>query len=406
MDHEAQLEVLLQRQKLFERLARIQRSISHHAALPSVLDSITAGASELLGDEVVGLRLIDEDDPSYCVLASTCGLSPETLDAIRRTPLGQGVGGLAIQENRLVVEQEYANAALGHPLLIEKGLRAAMAAPVHQGDEVVGSLLVASCEPHRNYTPCEQDALIAFAQHASLALSDARSIESLRESQRSQEMFFAMVSHELKTPLTAIMGLLLTLRRHYQALPDDVRDELISNSYERAQDLKRLIDNLLAGAKAELAAEPVPAFLPEVIGDALKGFDHSRTVSVANLPEVTLVVDARAVRDILGILLENALSHSPEGTDISVEALVESGRVSIGVHNLGTLPDDVDYSRLFSAFQRGAPADGAAGVGLGLFIASKLARSLNGVIDVSSARGQVSFILSLPLQASLEPTGR
>ena len=155
LDHEAQLDVLLQRQKLFERLARIQRSISHHAPLPSVLDSITAGASELLGDEVVGLRLIDEDDPSYCVLASTCGLSPETLESIRRTPLGQGVGGLAIQENRLVVEQEYATAALGHPLLIEKGLRAAMAAPVHQGDEVVGSLLVASCEPHRSYTPSE-----------------------------------------------------------------------------------------------------------------------------------------------------------------------------------------------------------------------------------------------------------
>ena len=215
-----------------------------------------------------------------------------------------------------------------------------------------------------------------------------------------------MVSHELKTPLTAIMGLLLTLRRHYQALPDDVRDELISNSYERAQDLKRLIDNLLAGAKAELAAEPVPVFLPEVIGDALKGFDHSRTVSVASLPEVTLVVDARAVRDILGILLENALSHSPEGSDITVEALVESGRISIGVHNQGSLPDDVDYSRLFAAFQRGAPADGAAGVGLGLFIASKLARSLNGVIDVGAAQGQVSFILSLPFQASLEPSGR
>jgi diguanylate cyclase (GGDEF)-like protein len=168
---------MLRRQTLLERLSRIQRSIVHRAALQDVLDGIVAGASELLGDEISALRLVEPHNPAQMVLAAASGVSGELMEVLRRGPVGEGVGGCAISENRLCVEEAYADWEGGLPAYRERGLRAAMAAPVHENGVPVGSLTVASFRPGRHYSQTEQDVLSAFAEHASLALTDARNFE-------------------------------------------------------------------------------------------------------------------------------------------------------------------------------------------------------------------------------------
>src|SRR4051794_17191934 len=168
---------MLRRQTLLERLSRIQRSIVHRAALQDVLDGIVAGASELLGDEISVLRLVEPHNTSQMVLAAATGVSSDLIEALRRGPVGTGVGGLAIAENRLILEESYAAWDGGLPEYRERGLRAAMAAPVHENGQPVGSLTVASFRPGRHYSQTEQDVLSAFAEHASLALTDARNFE-------------------------------------------------------------------------------------------------------------------------------------------------------------------------------------------------------------------------------------
>jgi diguanylate cyclase (GGDEF)-like protein len=168
---------MLRRQTLLERLSRIQRSIVHRAALQDVLDGIVAGAAELLGDEISVLRLVEPHNASQMVLAAAAGVPGDLLEAIRRGPVGEGVGGRAISENRLVVEESYTDWQGGLPEYRERGLRAAMAAPVHENGQPVGSLTVASYRPGRHYSQTEQDVLSAFAEHASLALTDARNFE-------------------------------------------------------------------------------------------------------------------------------------------------------------------------------------------------------------------------------------
>jgi K+-sensing histidine kinase KdpD len=394
------LEALVQRNDLFVRLSQIQQSMSHRAPLQEVLDAITAGASELLGDQVVSLRLVDENDASSTLLVSSYGVPDRLRELLLRIPVGQGVGGLAIREDRLIVENDYARAAHGHRELIADGLKSAMAAPVREGGAVVGSLVVASYEGGREYSESEQDALLAFAQHAGLALSDAKAVEALRDAQRSKEMFFAMVSHELKTPLTAIMGLLLTLKKHAPSLTDELREELIANSFERAQDLRRLIDHLLAGAKAELASHQEEAFLPALVAEAAKGFDHSRALVIRDIPELTLRVDTNALREVVGILLENAMSHSPEQSMIAIQGRVCPGSIEVSISNEGALPEGVDPADLFAAFQRGSAAGSATGVGLGLFIAARLAESMSAQLRARSGEGRVTFTVTLPLHVA------
>ena len=396
-DGPSTVEELRKRQTLFEKLTRVQRSISHGAALGEVLDSITAGAKQLLGDGIVVLRLIDEDDPSHCVIVSDCGLREEFRPDLQRTPVGQGAGGRAIEENRLVVIQDYSASPAGLPVLAQDGLQAAMAAPVHEKGEVAGSLAVATYEPGRVYSDIEQEALVSFAQHASIALTDAKAVEALREAQRSKEMFLAMVSHELKSPLTVILGTLYTLRRHHKSVSEEMRDEMLSSAHERANELAALVNRVLEGARAELATSEEEVVLADLIRTSLRGFEHARRLFVADIPETTVTVDPGAVRQIIGILLENAVSHSPGDDQVTIECAVDHDHVTISVVNKGSLSES-DRSRLFQPFMRGSDAT-SAGVGLGLYIASRLAAAIGGALSADSGDGLVRFSLRFPMKA-------
>jgi diguanylate cyclase (GGDEF)-like protein len=168
---------MLRRQMLLERLSRIQRSIVHRAALQDVLDGIVAGASELLGDEISALRLVEPHNPTQMVMAAATGVPGDLLGLMRRGVVGEGVGGRAISTGELNVNEDYSRWADGLDAFRARGLQAAMAAPVHENGVPVGSLTVASFRPGRRYSPTEREVLQAFAEHASLALTNARNFE-------------------------------------------------------------------------------------------------------------------------------------------------------------------------------------------------------------------------------------
>ena len=174
------LELLRERQALLERLHKIQVSISRRAPLHEVLDAIVAGAGELLGDEVVGLRLVDRDDPDYMTLVSFTGIADELRAKVRRSRITEGAGGRAIIEDRLVVLDDYASHVDAIRAFADAPLQAAMAAPVHENGRPVGSISVASSRPGRCYSDAEQEMLLAFAHHASMALNDAKAMEEMR----------------------------------------------------------------------------------------------------------------------------------------------------------------------------------------------------------------------------------
>ncbi len=168
---------LRERQRLLERLARIQRKIVSRSALGEVLEAIVWGARELLDDETVGLRLVDSDDPRRMVMVASTGVPPELLDDARHGKVGDGAGGLAITEERLIVIEDYQASGESNSMFVQDGVRTAMAAPVREHGKVAGSLVVATHVPGRTYSLAEREVLLAFAEHASLALTDARTVQ-------------------------------------------------------------------------------------------------------------------------------------------------------------------------------------------------------------------------------------
>jgi diguanylate cyclase (GGDEF)-like protein len=162
-----------ERRELLARLSRIQRSISHHAPLQDVLDAISGGASELLGEPIAGVALIDPETGALQT-ASAIGFDRDTLNRVRTSATGAGAAERAIAEDSLVVIEEYPDDVGAHPDFIAMNTQAVMAAPVREAGAVVGALAVASARDGRRFTQPEREALTAFADHASLALTDAR----------------------------------------------------------------------------------------------------------------------------------------------------------------------------------------------------------------------------------------
>src|SRR5215218_9891296 len=125
------LESLGERQELLERVARIQRSITHGAVREDVLDAICLGARELLGDEVAGLQLLPPDDPNVLELVAMRGRDALELRG-QRAPRGDGIGWRAMDEGRLVVSEDYRRDEDASNVFVERGIRAGMSAPVHE----------------------------------------------------------------------------------------------------------------------------------------------------------------------------------------------------------------------------------------------------------------------------------
>ncbi len=191
-----------EREALLERLARIQRSISTHSPLEEVFAAIVHGAKDLLDDEVIGLRLIDSDNPNTIVMAASLGMSDATLAVVRRQNFGTGLGGRSIHEGRLVVMDSYSVENGGLEVFVDEGVKVAMSAPIHSGGQIVGSLTVGSTRERRPYSDAERDILLSFAEHASLALTDAQTMAAMHEAMHdsltglpSRALFFDRLEH-------------------------------------------------------------------------------------------------------------------------------------------------------------------------------------------------------------------
>jgi diguanylate cyclase (GGDEF)-like protein len=168
---------MLARQQLLERLSTLQRMIVRRVDSREVLQAVVSGTAELIGDDMVSLRLLDPQEPDTAVLVASVGLDPVLRSQIERTRVGEaGLGGYAISEDRLIVFGAHSPAERAVPALKAADVRAAMAAPVREEGRVVGSIVVASRRPGRHYSADEQEVLLAFAEHASLALTDAKMV--------------------------------------------------------------------------------------------------------------------------------------------------------------------------------------------------------------------------------------
>lgn len=221
----------------------------------------------------------------------------------------------------------------------------------------------------------------------------------LSHSLKMQREFVADVSHELRTPLTTIRGNLALLQRK-PALPHAEQDDILSDMVEESDRLIRLVNELLVLARADsgrsLVQEAVP--LKPVIEEACRqarNLDQNREIA-EHVQDATALGDRDAIKQVLLILLDNALKHT--GGAIEVSARPGDGDVEVQVRDQGPGMSPEVVERLFDRFYRGEEDPGVPGFGLGLSIAKALVEGQGGRITIESEPERGSAVLvRLPL---------
>lgn len=168
---------LQERQSLLEQLSVIQRMISRREPLPDVLDAIVRGTHELFRDEVVVLRHTEGLAPAAPRAVAWAGGSSRVAEWLARVPMPDALApGHPILSDKAVHRYEFADDSVD---VRGSKLRSAIATPVHENGTVIGSLVVASTTEGRRYTGTERETLLAFAEHVSLAVTDANTLEAM-----------------------------------------------------------------------------------------------------------------------------------------------------------------------------------------------------------------------------------
>jgi signal transduction histidine kinase len=222
-----------------------------------------------------------------------------------------------------------------------------------------------------------------------------RMLASLEEARASERRLLADASHELRTPVTALLGNVEYAARH------GADPEVLADLRHDARRLARLVDSLLALERAgEGAPELRPLRLDELVRGAVDERDPGR-VHVGTLDRVIVAGDEDSLRRAVGNLIENGLVHGPVRGHVTVSVEVAGARARLNVTDQGDGPDPELHGQVFERFWRGPGASERPGSGLGLSIVAAIAADHHGRVRIDGS----TFTLDLPV-AHPPPAGR
>ncbi len=278
--------------------------------------------------------------------------------------------------------------------------------PLVAADNEVGVLCLSEKVTRQKFSTDDIYLLQGLASVAAVALRSARLIRDVS----IRDTFVSIASHELRTPMTAIMGYTeLLLQRNP---PDTTREQWLINIYENGRKLTDMIDDLLnvtriRSGKVSMKLEKVR--LQDVLEESLvftreSSDKHEIIVEIEpDLPAV--LIDREKFGQVIGNLLGNAIKYSPEGGRITLAARkdMEKHRVVVSVSDegMGIGPEDKDS--LFTTFHRiqRPETQGIKGSGLGLYIAKEWTEAMGGEIWLESELNKGStFFVAIPVQDS------
>ncbi|HET8566359.1 MAG TPA: HAMP domain-containing sensor histidine kinase [Solirubrobacterales bacterium] len=242
--------------------------------------------------------------------------------------------------------------------------------------------------------------LASVGQLGDLARTFNEMQRRLAELDSARKQFIANASHELRTPIFSLGGFVELLEEEDPS-PEE-RAEFVRTMRQQIERLTKLTTDLLdlsqldAGAVEMEASEvDLTALAREVTREFGPRADRRGSRLQLRTPAQSAIAlaDPDRVRQVIRILLDNALTHTPEGTDVTVTTYSANGRAELTVSDEGPgIPQRVQ-KRIFERFYT---ADKAGGSGLGLAIASEISQRMDGAITISSSRRFTAFTLDLP----------
>jgi signal transduction histidine kinase len=299
-------------------------------------------------------------------------------------------------------------------LLYDLGLRSELVSPLLLGARTIGMLSL-SRERTDAFSEDEIELVTLLGRLVATAVQNIRAYEA--ERRRVEELarlsqlradFVSLVSHELRSPMAAVIGAARTLQDRWRMLTASQRESFLALIGDETSRLAALVADVLDTSRIEAGTFSY-SFGDVDLGGLVDDAVETATLAqqevrvVASVPSRLPAIrgDRARLRQVLGNLIDNAVKYSPEGGEVRVSAAPTNGAVRISVRDDGPgIPRDQQI-RIFEKFGRvDVPGASKPGTGLGLFIARSIAEAHGGSLDVNSGiEAGSTFTLTLPIES-------
>ena len=403
----------LETQRLdFERLYAVSATLARAESLAEIVPHLIGTICKYL-DAQVGLVLLHDGDMNRLEVMSPIWVNGYPLDTDPIT-VDIKTGSVVAQTYRAakpIYVKRVDEDTESHLLLRELGLKQALVAPLKVESMRVGVIVVGDPYDH-DFTEDQLEQLGSLAAPAGLVLSQigryeaqAEMTKRLEEVAQMKSDFVSTVSHELRSPLTSIIGSLDTVNRPELAPAEPTSQQLLLSARRQAGRLQRLIEDLLVVSRIDRGAIPVQLEsipLREMLDEVNRVVSIEPTITVD--PEDLMVeADRDHLSRILINLVENAAKYAPD-SPVEVYSWQSGTHAVTAVVDHGPGIPDHDKERIFERFtqldQSGTRSKG--GTGLGLSIVKSLSEVMHGSVRIEDTEeGGATFVIEMPLAASI-----
>jgi signal transduction histidine kinase len=403
----------LETQRLdFERLYAVSATLARAESLAEIVPELVGTICKYL-DAHVGVVLLHDADLAQLEVMSPIWVNGNTIDTdpITVEINAQSVVAQAYRAAKPIYVKRVDRDSETHVLLKELGLSQAMIAPLKVEASRVGVIVIG--DPFQgDFTEDQLEKLGSLAAPAGLVLNQIGRYEAQAETTRRLEEvakmksdFVSTVSHELRSPLTSIIGSLDTVNRPELAPPEPMSQQLLDSARRQARRLQRLIEDLLVVSRIDRGAIPVhpeSIELKPLIDEVVRvvSIEPAVTIEPADL---TLEADRDHLSRILINLVENAAKYAPDSpVEIYAWERDPRGYVAVVDHGPGIPIDQRD--RVFERFTQVDQSDtrSRGGTGLGLSIVKSLSEVMQGSVRIETTEGGgATFVVELPLATSM-----
>jgi signal transduction histidine kinase/AmiR/NasT family two-component response regulator len=334
-------------------------------------------------------------------------------------PVGQGVAGSIAASRAPLIVEDLSTVEVVHPILRQKA-RSLIGAPLIVEDRLIG-VIRADTREVRRFTEDDVRLLQLAADRVALAIEQARLYEvelqarrQAEEANRMKDEFLALVSHELRSPLNAMLGYSALLR--YGGLDAHKVKHAVEVIERSGKAQAQLIDDLLDTARIisgklrlEVGSVDLVSVIEQAVGTIYPAADAKGISIEANLPsEIGQITgDPIRLQQVVWNLLSNAIKFTPHGgrVEASLERVDPYIRITVSDTGKGINPDFLPY--VFDRFSQSdvSSAKRHGGLGLGLSLVKYLVELHGGTIEAASAgEGQgATFKVTLPVRAVATP---
>ncbi|MEA2864866.1 MAG: hypothetical protein QOC84_2822 [Bradyrhizobium sp.] len=309
----------------------------------------------------------------------------------------------------------------GHPTPAMYGIQSYISVPIILADgSFFGTLCAIDPRPARLKDPQTVDTFKLFAELIALQIDAAEKLESSqaklsgeRHTSELREQFIAVLGHDLRNPLASIAAGTRMLTGAKSKEDTLAIVGLMRNSIDR---MSRLIDDVMDFARGRLGGglplqrapgEPIEPVLKQIIAE-LRSSNLTRRIEASFDLKEAIDCDSQRIGQLFSNLLGNALAHGSAERPIGVRASARAGLFELSVTNAGKQIPPAAMANLFHPFQRGSAGPSIQGLGLGLYIASEIARAHGGTLEASSSPDETRFTFRMPTLAGIahaqEPT--